>query len=77
MSKVEKLLPCPFCGGEAEVFIYDYTQSRFADGIPTWKHGIHCMGEYCGISVTHGYAGGGVSVENMEQRSSRDWNRRY
>lgn len=59
MSAIE-LLPCPFCGGEAELQIRPNAMSK-------WRHSVGCASTSCGASGP---------VEDRKHRAVDEWNRR-
>jgi Lar family restriction alleviation protein len=38
---MDKLKPCPFCGGEAEILYLDYSR----------EHYVECRNKYCHLDV--------------------------
>lgn len=75
-----ELEPCP-CGGDMTHFISDYTANEWCEspdwkvGIPTWKHGVECTKEHCINRVVLGYAGGGLTVDQIERHDAKQRNR--
>lgn len=69
-----KLLPCPLCGFELELYLHDDTQSKFCNGSPCWDGGASC--EQCGVSFCVGMFGGGISVDQAEKYIAKVLNRR-
>ena len=60
-----KLLPCPFCGGEAAIHNCLELKNDTARAIYAGKQGVHCS--VCGIATT---------LYNSEVEAVEAWNRR-
>ena len=69
MSQPPKLLPCPFCGGEAEIFETFQFQS---------KECIACCGEvFCHGHQAELEAGGWAEGRFTHQDATKIWNTRH
>lgn len=68
------LKPCPFCKGDLDIYIHDDTFSKFCNGYPCWDGGATC--EQCGIGISAGSFGSGLSINQIEEYIIETLNRR-
>ena len=66
----DRLLPCPLCSGELEMFVDDVIRGKFIG----WIGGASC--ELCKVRFEVGVFNGGLSVEAIEKRIVKVLNRR-
>ena len=67
-----ELKTCPFCGGEAELYI-----SLYENGDTTQNHYVRCKDTFgCGASIWDAISGWQQDYDEAVQRLVDRWNRR-
>lgn len=68
VTKMEPLIPCPFCGGEADEEFNEETLTLYVQCTKCWARGTAFRG--------HGYAVGPY-LDDMRREARAAWNKRY